>query len=199
MMSVQKKRTRDIAAKHRVVLTGSECTGKTQIAQTLAAHFACPFSAEAARLYLDRQSMALTAQDIEPIACEQIAQEDAAVDRASELTIHDTDLLSTVIYARHYYQHCPDWIVDTAHSRARGLYLLCDIDLPWLSDGLLRDRGLGGQRAQGAGAFTFRRHVEPNWSALDVYTRHRPCTRAIRDCRRCKLSCQGQHHSQSRY
>jgi nicotinamide riboside kinase len=148
VMSVQKKRTRDIAAKHRVVLTGSECTGKTQIVQALAAHFDCPFSAEGARLYLDRQSMALTAQDIEPIACEQIAQEDAAVGRASELTIHDTDLLSTVIYARHYYQHCPDWIVDTAHSRARGLYLLCDIDLPWVSDGLLRDRGMGGQRAQ---------------------------------------------------
>lgn len=148
VMSVQKKRTRDIAAKRRVVLTGSECTGKTQIVQALAAHFDCPFSAEGARLYLDQQSMALTAQDIEPIACEQIAQEDAAVGRASELTIHDTDLLSTVIYARHYYQHCPDWIVDTAYSRARGLYLLCDIDLPWVSDGLLRDRGMGGQRAQ---------------------------------------------------
>jgi nicotinamide riboside kinase len=147
-MSVQKKRTWDIVAKRRVVITGSECTGKTQIAQALATHFECPFSAEAARLYLDQQSMALTAQDIEPIACEQIAQEDAAVDRASELTIHDTDLLSTVIYARHYYQHCPDWIVDTAYSRARGLYLLCDIDLPWVSDGLLRDRGTGGQRAQ---------------------------------------------------
>ena len=58
--------------------------------------------------------MALTAQDVEPIACEQIAQEDAAVSRASKLTIHDTDLLSTVIYARHYYQACPHWIVDTA-------------------------------------------------------------------------------------
>ena len=148
VMRVQKKRTRDIATKRRVVLTGSECTGKTQIAQALAAHFDCPFSAEAARLYLDRQSMALTTQDIEPIACEQIAQEDSAVGRASDLTIHDTDLLSTVIYARHYYQHCPDWIVDTAHSRARGLYLLCDIDLPWVSDGLLRDRGMGEQRAQ---------------------------------------------------
>ena len=148
MMSVQTKRTGDIAAKHRVVLTGSECTGKTQITQALAAHFACPFSAEAARLYLDQQTMALTAQDIEPIACEQIAQEDAAVGRASELTIHDTDLLSTVIYARHYYQYCPDWIVDTAQSRARGLYLLCDVDLPWVSDGLLRDRGMSGQRAQ---------------------------------------------------
>ena len=147
-MSVQQKPTRDIAAKCRVVLTGSECTGKTQIAQALATHFACPSSAEAARLYLDQRSMALTAQDIEPIACEQITQEDAAVSRASELTIHDTDLLSTVIYARHYYQHCPDWIVDTALSRARGLYLLCDIDLPWVSDGLLRDRGMGGQRVQ---------------------------------------------------
>jgi nicotinamide riboside kinase len=148
VMSVPQKKPRDIAAKHRVVLTGSECTGKTQITQALAAHFACPFSAEAARPYLDRQSMALTAQDIEPIACEQIAQEDAAVGRASELTIHDTDLLSTVIYARHYYQYCPDWIVDTALSRAQGLYLLCDIDLPWASDGLQRDRGMGGQRAQ---------------------------------------------------
>lgn len=147
-MSAQPKRARDPAAKRRVVLTGSECTGKTQMAQALAAHFACPLSAEAARLYLDRRSMALTAQDVEPIACEQIAQEDAAVSRASKLTIHDTDLLSTVIYARHYYQACPDWIVDTALSRAQGLYLLCDIDLPWVSDGLLRDRGLGGQRAQ---------------------------------------------------
>ena len=148
MMSVPQKRTRDSVPKYRVVLTGSECTGKTQIARVLAAHFACPFSAEAVRAYLDQQTGALTVQDVEPIACQQIAREDAAEDGKSKLTIHDTDLLSTVIYARHYYQFCPDWIVDTAHSRARGLYLLCDIDLPWVSDGLFRDRGMGGQRAQ---------------------------------------------------
>jgi len=147
-MSVPRKKTQALAAKRRVVLTGSECTGKTQIAQALAAHFACPCSTEASRAYLGRQSTALTAQDIEPIACEQIAQEDAAVGRASDLTIHDTDLLSTVIYARHYYQSCPDWIVEAALSRAQGLYLLCDTDLPWVSDGLLRDRGMSGQRAQ---------------------------------------------------
>ena len=117
--------------------------------------------------------MALTAQDVEPIAREQIAQEDAAMSRASKLTIHDTDLLSTVIYARHYYQALSR--LDRRYralSRAQGLYLLCDIDLPWVSDGLLRDRGMG--RATSAVAFTFRHDVEANRPALDIYTGYRP-------------------------
>ena len=34
----------------------------------------------------------------------------------------------------------------TASERAADLYLLCDIDLPWVSDGLQRDSGSAEQR-----------------------------------------------------
>jgi nicotinamide riboside kinase len=43
-------------------------------------------------------------------------------------------LISTVVYARHYYGHCPEWIVEAARARRAGLYLLLDIDVPWVPD-----------------------------------------------------------------
>ncbi|GJG88494.1 hypothetical protein tb265_36750 [Gemmatimonadetes bacterium T265] len=50
------------------------------------------------------------------------------------LVVHDTDLVSTVVYARHYYGRCAAWIVDAARERRADLYLLCDVDLPWVAD-----------------------------------------------------------------
>ncbi len=51
----------------------------------------------------------------------------------------DTDLLSTVIYARHYYGSVPGWILRAERARRADLYLLCDVDVPWIADGV-RDR-----------------------------------------------------------
>ena len=50
------------------------------------------------------------------------------------LAILDTDLLSTVVYARHYYGDCPAWVEHAAQTRLADLYLLCDIDVPWVPD-----------------------------------------------------------------
>jgi nicotinamide riboside kinase len=52
----------------------------------------------------------------------------------------DQDLLSTVVYARHYYGDCPPWIERLAAERLGDLYLLCLPDLPWIPDAG-RDRG----------------------------------------------------------
>jgi nicotinamide riboside kinase len=52
----------------------------------------------------------------------------------------DQDLLSTVVYARHYYGDCPPWIRRLAAERLGDLYLLCPPDLPWTPDPA-RDRG----------------------------------------------------------
>ena len=43
----------------------------------------------------------------------------------------DTDLVSTVVYSRHYYGDCPAWIEAAAVRRLADLYLLHDIDVPW--------------------------------------------------------------------
>ena len=126
-----------------VTVTGSECTGKTTLARDLAGHFATVWVPEFARDYLDARaattSLPLDASDVEPIARGQLAAEDRGIAAARRLVILDTDLLSTVVYARHYYGACPAWIEQAARDRRADLYLLCDIDVPWVAD-RARDR-----------------------------------------------------------
>jgi nicotinamide riboside kinase len=71
-----------------------------------------------------------------------MAGEDAVIACARQLALHDTDLLSTSIYARHYYGACPTWIEEAARHRRADLYLLLRPDVPWVADGLQRDRPL---------------------------------------------------------
>jgi len=124
----------------RVVLTGSESTGKTTLAIRLAAHFGVQYVPEFVREFAAKNAGPIAFTDHGPIARGQIAAEDDAIAREPRLIVQDTDLLSTVIYCNHYFGQCPQWIVDTARERRPDLYLLCEIDLPWVADGI-RDRG----------------------------------------------------------
>jgi NadR type nicotinamide-nucleotide adenylyltransferase len=124
----------------KVVVTGSECTGKTTLARELAAHHGTACSEEYARRYVDEHPGPLSASDVEPIACGQMLAEDAAISTARRLVILDTDLVSTVVYARHYYGACPAWVEETAQRRLGHLYLLLHPDVPWVADGPQRDR-----------------------------------------------------------
>jgi NadR type nicotinamide-nucleotide adenylyltransferase len=134
-----------------VVITGSECTGKTTLAADLAAEFDAPRSPEFVRAYVDARRAPLSASDVEPIAAGQLAVERAAEHdadvRGNRLVIRDTDLVSTTVYARHYYGSCPGWIEAAAHRRAGDLYLLLCPDVPWVPDGLQRDRAGDEERA----------------------------------------------------
>jgi len=123
-----------------VVVTGSECTGKTTLARELAARFEAPCSQEFAREYVNRKNALLDVRDVEPIARGQVAAEEEAVARAAEIAVKDTDLVSTVVYARHYYGSCPAWVEREASARLGDLYLLLHPDVPWVADGLQRDR-----------------------------------------------------------
>jgi NadR type nicotinamide-nucleotide adenylyltransferase len=118
----------------RVCLIGPECTGKTTLAERLAEHFNAPWVPEFAREYALRVARPLTVDDVEPIARGQMALEDAAPN--DELVILDTDLISTVVYATHYYGQCPEWIEIEAGKRKADLYLLTDIDVPFIADSL---------------------------------------------------------------
>jgi len=125
----------------RIVLTGSESTGKTELARALAAHYRTAWAGEYVRDYLDAKGSALDAGDVEPIARGQMAREDSALSASPrEFVILDTDLFSTVIYACHYYGSCPEWIERAARERRADLYLLLDVDAPWTPDPQ-RDRG----------------------------------------------------------
>ncbi|MBI2406855.1 MAG: ATP-binding protein [Gemmatimonadetes bacterium] len=137
----------------RVVVTGSECTGKTTLARRLAAEMRAPWVAEAARRYAESRHGALSAADVEPIA---IATRDAlaaATAMAPAVLVADTDLVSTVVYARAYYGACPAWIEAECRAQLADLYLLCLPDLPWEPDGV-RDRPADGDRLAMHEAFT---------------------------------------------
>lgn len=124
----------------RVVLTGSESTGKTTLANELARHYHAELVPEFVRSYAEQREGVITFNDHGPIARGQMALEDEVFANARGLVFLDTDVLSTVVYCDHYFGRCPDWIRATAIARRPDLYVLCDVDVPWVADGV-RDRG----------------------------------------------------------
>lgn len=133
----------------RVVLTGSESTGKTTLAYQLGQHLDAIVVPEFVRDYAARKGAPLEFTDHGEIARGQMELEDAhiarAVDEGKPLIIQDTDLLSTVVYCEHYFGRCPDWIRTAAAERRPDMYLLSEIDVPWIADDV-RDRG--GERRE---------------------------------------------------
>jgi nicotinamide riboside kinase len=119
----------------RVVFTGPESTGKTWLVERLATELGLPFSIEAARRVAEERGGALAAADIDEVARRQIALERQAVAAAraagAPLVLHDTDLVSTVVYGRFYNGACPEWIARAARERRSDLYLLLGTDVPF--------------------------------------------------------------------
>src|SRR3954463_9498223 len=128
----------------RVVLIRSAAPGKTTLAERLARHYGVSWVPEFVRDYAAAKGSSLEASDVDAIARGQATWEDEYLARAAarneSLLIGDTDLLSTAVYAEHYYERAPAWVVEAARSRRPDLYLLLDVDLPWIPDPQ-RDRG----------------------------------------------------------
>ena len=127
----------------RVCVTGPESTGKTTLAEQLARFVGTEWVPEASRIYAERVARDLSEADVEPIAHEHIARANAAAERVAArkgpTLVLDTDLLSTVVYAQHYYGFDSPWLDGEERARRADLYLLCDVDVPWVPDGI-RDR-----------------------------------------------------------
>ena len=98
-------------------------------------------TSEFSRVYADARGVPLDRHDVEAIAVGQIAMEDRLAREARHgIMVLDTDLFSTVVYGPHYYGTLQPWIERAALERRGDLYLLLDIDVPWVPDAI-RDRG----------------------------------------------------------
>lgn len=119
----------------RIAVYGPESTGKTELAEKLAAHFRAPLVAEYARERWDAQG-ALALDDMLPVAQEQWRREDEAAAKADRLIICDTDALTTMLWSDLLYGTTPDPLRRGAEKRcqAYALYLLLDIDVPFSPD-----------------------------------------------------------------
>ncbi len=123
----------------RICLIGPESTGKSRLAERLSRHFGKPWIPEYAREYAEARNNRLSYDDVEAIARGHVESEARGPGPEAWLIL-DTDLISTVVYSRHYYGDCPPWIIDEARARRADLYLLMDTDVPWVADAA-RDRG----------------------------------------------------------
>ena len=123
----------------RVVLIGAESTGKTTLAERLAAHYETAWAPEYLRTFVEEKGALPEPDDTLLIAQGHRAQEEALARRAQRLLIYDTDLISTCLYSRYYFGACPPLVEQWSHECCADLYLLTDTDLPWTPDPGQRD------------------------------------------------------------
>ena len=128
----------------RVVFFGPESTGKTTLAKALAAAFQTRWVPEFAREYLEEKRAQTgeicTSEDIYPIAEGQMRLENEAVQHANTFLFCDTNLLSTEVYAKAYFDGwCDTRLIEANKVNHYDIYFLTDIDVPFEQD-LLRDR-----------------------------------------------------------
>lgn len=129
----------------KIVVIGPESTGKSTLCEQLAAHYNTLWCAEYAREYLLTHGSEYTFDNLLTIAKGQIALEEGYAKKVSDklqlpdtnpLLFIDTDMYVMKVWCEYVFQRCHQWILDEIVSREYDLYLLCDIDLPWVKDEL---------------------------------------------------------------
>jgi HTH-type transcriptional repressor of NAD biosynthesis genes len=118
----------------RICIFGPESTGKSTLAKDLAHHYETCHVAEYARTLLTALNNEFTEDDFHTIARGHIASENAMALQANRLLFVDTDLLTTTLWSKVFYNHCHLWIEEAAQQRHYALYLVTDVDVPWVAD-----------------------------------------------------------------
>ncbi|MEQ1689349.1 MAG: AAA family ATPase [Sphingopyxis sp.] len=122
----------------RICLHGPESTGKSTLAVRLAAHFGCEVVPEYGRAYCETHGTDIDMAALVHIAEAQQAMNTAAVRRADAngagVVLFDTDPLLTAVWAQMMFGHSDTWFAQ--YKDYADHYLLLDIDLPFIDDGL---------------------------------------------------------------
>lgn len=126
----------------RIVITGPESTGKTELAQKLAEHFQTVWVPEYARSYVENLGRPYTREDVGNIARYQLSQEKEFQAKARNgFLFFDTWFMITKIWFDVVYGECPLWISEHISNSQIDLFLVCDTDLPWIADSVRENGG----------------------------------------------------------
>ena len=120
----------------KIAITGPESTGKSTLADKLARHFEVDFIPEYSRTYLENFEGHYTENDVVEIAKGQynlILEEEK---KNPEILLADTETIVCKIWVEYVFKHSNETIDEILKKQDFDLYLLCDIDLPWVYDPL---------------------------------------------------------------
>jgi HTH-type transcriptional repressor of NAD biosynthesis genes len=152
----------------KIVICGTESTGKSTLSRRLAAHFGTNYVSEMAREVVNHSDDVLF-EELEKIAIAHANEILEKVKTSQRLLLIDTDILTTQSYATFLFQKellVPSWVTE---ANRMDCYLFLDNDVPFIQDGTRlceQDRNLLQEvhlsTYQAAGAKIHR--IEGNWA-----------------------------------
>ena len=130
----------------KIVIIGPESTGKSTLCKQLAEHYNTLWCPEYAREFLLKHGTNYSFDDLLTIAKGQIVLEESYElkvknDELENKKNHpklflDTDMIVMKVWCEFVFGKCHQFILDELKTRKYDLYLLCNIDLPWVRDEL---------------------------------------------------------------
>ncbi len=133
----------------KVVVIGPESTGKSSLCEQLANHYNTEWVKEYAREYLLTNGTEYSYDHLLEIAKSQLDLENAAIqlvenkttnisesNSTSQIILLDTNMYVLKVWCEFVFEKCHPWILNQIVENSYDLYLLCDVDLPWVKDEL---------------------------------------------------------------
>ncbi len=132
----------------KIVIIGPESTGKSSLCEELAQHYETSWCPEFAREFLLTNGKNYDYDDLLTIAKGQLALEDEyttrleknstpMLEKGQHLPLFiDTDMYVMKVWCEFVFNKCHSFIKEEIANRKYDLYLLCDVDLPWVADDL---------------------------------------------------------------
>ncbi len=118
----------------KIALVGAESTGKTTLAQQLAAHYDTLWVPEFAREYIANLSRPYTLEDIEQIAQQHQLNIKREYQHARKYLFVDTEMIILKVWCQEKFHSIPQSISDHLLHQQYDLYLVLENDLPWVAD-----------------------------------------------------------------
>ncbi len=137
----------------KIVIIGPESTGKSTLCKQLATHYNTVWVEEYAREYLLKNGTNYSFENLLDIAKGQVENEELGIRNweAANYKLSagpggqntnykpvfiDTDMHVMKVWCEFVFEKCHHWILNRIVERKYDLYLLCNIDLPWIKDEL---------------------------------------------------------------
>jgi NadR type nicotinamide-nucleotide adenylyltransferase len=123
----------------RICALGAESTGTTTLARALAYRYSTVWVPEYGREYWERKHArgeeTWSTSELVHIAAEQTRMEDEAARSANRILFLDTNAFATTIWHERYLGFPSPEVEGIAAQHHADLYLLTDVDIPFVQDG----------------------------------------------------------------
>ncbi len=120
----------------KIVVTGPESSGKSQLSQLLAQHFQTIHIPEYARMYLEKNGPEYNFDQLREIAKKHKAFQSGKMKEADELVFLDTDLINFSVWSQVAFGKVDEWVEKACKLEVDHIYLILYPDLSWEPDPL---------------------------------------------------------------